>query len=1053
MARHLPGVRRLVGRPVSAVAHVGLLPALIALLALRSAGSADALTVPGIEPAPAADSALQWVSIGPSPLSEVNVPGNINSGRVAAVAVDPADANHWLIGAGNGGVWESRDGGTTWAPRTDDAATLAIGAIAFAPSNPAIAYAGTGEATGLSFTRAGLGMLKSVDGGATWSLLAASTFARAAVRRVRVHAANPDIVMAITSRGGAGRDAREGAPSPPPFGVWKSIDGAASWTRTLAGQATALEIDATSFNRQYAAIGDQRVGVHSDTPGAATNGVYRSIDGGQTWSFVAGPWGLIVSDTVSTVGRIELAIAPSNPNVVYASIQVPPNGGRNDTGLLGLYRTDNAWAATPTWIQIPTAAIGSDNFCGPGKCGYAHTISVDPDDPNTLFAGGAERGIWRCAACAATPAWSNATTTGWVHSDLHAMTWAGRRLIVGNDGGVWSTTDLGGSWQTHNRTLATSMFYGAALHPTNANAIVAGFRDFSLSVLKPGAGWIFLPHPSGSEWGEAEVAISSSRPDTDWMAAWIWGRIHRTLDGGVTGTRADAGIDPTGSAFVAPVRKCPANDNVFVTGTNRIWRTNDFFNSASPTWRANGPAHPYPYPQSLDAPGTILAIAFATTDSSCGTYAWGNRGGQVGLTRDGGQTWMNLDPGAMLPPRPVDGLAFDPSHPDTLYAVISSFDDATPGQAGHVFRTTNAMSPSPTWTNVSPPIDVPFNVIALDPRNTQRLYAGSDTGLWYSSDGAATWTRMGRANGVPHAPIHDIQINPVTDRTVVFTYGRGAFVLADLPDAPRTLSAAVTGNIVNLQWSAGSSGGAPISYVVRAGSTSGQSNLAEFDTGSLVTALRASAPNGTYFVRVHGRNGWGLGAPSNEVVVTVGCTQPPGPTGALSGSVAGLSVNLTWAQAAGAAAYRLEAGSAPGLANLAVLDVGAVTTLQTTAPPGTYYVRVRGVNACGAGPASNEVPLVVGSSMPLPGAPQNLSFLVSGATVTVIWAPPTTGALRPATLEAGSAPGLANLAVVTTPAPPMVAPGVPAGTYYVRVRARNASGVGPPTLDLTIQVR
>jgi hypothetical protein len=207
-----------------------------------------------------------------------------------------------------------------------------------------------------------------------------------------------------------------------------------------------------------------------------------------------------------------------------------------------------------------------------------------------------------------------------------------------------------------------------------------------------------------------------------------------------------------------------------------MWRTDNFFSSAAPSWVANGPAHPFPSPQILTAPGTILAIAYAAGDTRCTTYAFGNRGGQVQLTRDGGRSWTDLDPGKTLPARPVNGLAFDPATPDTLYVGLSSFEIATPGKGGHVFKTANALAASPSWVNVSPPDDVPFNVITLDPRDPRLVYAGSDTGLWRSTDGAATWQKMGPETGLPNASVYDIQINPTTDRTVVFTYGRGAYL-------------------------------------------------------------------------------------------------------------------------------------------------------------------------------------------------------------------------------------------------------------------------------------
>src|SRR5262249_18016340 len=157
----------------------------------------------------------------------------------------------------------------------------------------------------------------------------------------------------------------------PPFGILRSSDGGASWTRTLNGQVTALEIDPNDFNRQFAALGDQRVSNNlTDSADAAPNGVYRSTDGGQTWGVIVGPWGASTK-TRATVGRVELAIAQSNPNVLYASIQIPPNGGSSAQGLLGLYRTDNAWDATPSWIQISVAPTGTGAYCGSGKCGYS----------------------------------------------------------------------------------------------------------------------------------------------------------------------------------------------------------------------------------------------------------------------------------------------------------------------------------------------------------------------------------------------------------------------------------------------------------------------------------------------------------------------------------------------------------------------------------------------------------------------------------------------------------------------------------------------------------
>jgi photosystem II stability/assembly factor-like uncharacterized protein len=431
-------------------------------------------------------------------------------------------------------------------------------------------------------------------------------------------------------------------------------------------------------------------------------------------------------------------------------------------------------------------------------------------------------------------------------------------LIVGTDGGVWSTTDFGESWQNHNATLPTLMFYSAALHPSDPGFTLGGFRDFPASVQRNDSQtWQYLPALAPVLWGEAEVAISTSRPDTHWMVGNNPDLVWRTTDGGRSGTRVDGGIDHNGaSAFVAPVRKCPRDDNVFLAGTNRIWRTNDFFSSAMPSWIAQTPARPFPTPgfTGLNDPGTILSIAYLAADTRCHTYAYGNRGGQVRLTQSGGATWIDPDPQRALPPRPITALVFDPTNANTLYVGLSSFDVATPGRLGHVFKTMNALGATPVWSNISPPADAPFNVIAVDPRNPQRVYAGSDRGLWHSDDGGGSWVKDGLDVGLPNVSVYDIQINPATDSTVVFTYGRGAYRLVTVASSPRPPTdlrvVAVVGNDVTMSFNAPSDGLVPARYVLEGGTTPGQV-LASLPIAAGETALTFPAPTGAFYVRVH----------------------------------------------------------------------------------------------------------------------------------------------------------------------------------------------------------
>jgi photosystem II stability/assembly factor-like uncharacterized protein len=994
-----------------------------------------------------------WVSIGPAPLVYADDPSAaefFNSGRVAAVAVDPGAATHWLIGVGNGGVWETRDAGASWAAIAEDAPTLAIGAVAFAPSNPRVIYVGTGESAAVGFAKAGVGLLKSTDGGVSWSLLGATSFARATVKRLRVHPTTEDVVLAATARGGFGRESYEGAPAPPPFGILRSQDGGATWARTLAGHATALEIDASNFSNQYAAIADQRVGVLNDSPGSVPNGLYRSTDAGLTWSPVSGPWGPNPSPTMSSVGRIELALSPSNPNVLYAAIQVPPNGGSTSTGLLGLFRTDNAWAPMPAWIQVSTTATPPGGYCNP-KCGYSHVISVDPANPDTLFAGGAERGLWRCTRCGAAPTWTNVTRWVPLHTDHHAMTWAGNRLIVGTDGGVWSSPDTGATWQNHNTGLSTAMFYGGALHPTNRDVLLGGLRDFQVSLRNGHYRWVITPQPATGEWGEAEVALSSRNPDTHWMAGWLWGDIQRTTDGGRTVARADAGIDKIGAAFVAPVKKCPSNDDVFVTGTNRLWRTNDFFNSTAPTWFQNSPAHPYPIPTALRAPGTVLSIAYAPSDTSCNTYAYGNRGGELSLTQNGGGTWANLDPGRTLPARPINGLAFHPASPATLYAALSSFDNGTPGKPGHIFKTTNAQAPSPTWVDISPPADVPFNVIAIDPRNPARVYAGADTGLWQSDDGGATWVKKGVSDGMPNAPVYDIQINAATDQTVVFTYGRGAYRLVTAvtsvhpPTDFRVVS--ITGHTVTVEFDPPADSLPPTGYVLEGGVTPGQV-LASLPIAASATRATFDAPAGAFYIRLHSLSGGLRSIASNEIRIFVEVPAPPSAPTNLLALVNGSTVSLAWMNTAW--------GGAPTVSVLVVsepfsLSVGLPLTESVTVPgvpPGTYTVFVRANNASGGTTSPSSVRFTVPGTCTPPGTPAAFTTTKTGNRIDLSWALPTRGAAPTGFVVNVTGTFTASFPVAGRGLGGNVGP----GTYIISVVATNPCGSSPPTAPRTVTV-
>ena len=358
---------------------------------------------------------VAWEPIGPSSIAATLFAGAGSyftySGRVVSIAVDPADPNHWLIGADNGGIWETHDSGCAWTVRTDDQPSLAAGAIAFASGDPRVVYAG-------NFS----GLLKSSDGGASWQIAEQQLFAGRNAAAFAISPANPDIVVAAL-------DDRFNFFPDLTYGVYRSTDGGITWTQRLSGlSASALVADPRDFQHQYAAVGRFN--------GGTGHGIYRSFDGGSTWVALSGPWG-------TAVGQTRFAIAESAPDTLYAQIQdatLCASGGSCST-LLGIWKTTNAWATTPTWTAVPL-----DTSAGFGP------FVVDPTNPTVLYRG--EVDLRRYDGVAWT------TITGDTHVDLWGLAWAGSgRLVVTNDGGVFSTDDGGRTFANHNTDLQITEFY------------------------------------------------------------------------------------------------------------------------------------------------------------------------------------------------------------------------------------------------------------------------------------------------------------------------------------------------------------------------------------------------------------------------------------------------------------------------------------------------------------------------------------------------------------------------------------------------------------------
>ena len=732
----------------------------------------------------------RWVSIGPAPIQGLPIsPPAPMSGRVADIAVDPLDTNHWLIATAQGGIWETRNAGGNWRPLTDDQASLAMGAITYAPGDPSVIYAGTGEAVFSGSAYAGAGLLKSEDGGQSWHLLGTNAFAGTSFSGIRVHPSEANRLVAATAFGSLWVERGLYIPFAPPSGLHTSDDGGTNWTLRLPGHASDLEVHPRDFARQYAALGSI-FGTMTNGLLQSTNGVYRSADAGQTWGRVPGPW-----DSLSNrLGRIEMAVAPTDANVLYVSVSTAMvvQGVNYSGGILhGIWRTTNAWAASPTWTQLPNPSAE------PGVW-YYQQLSVHPTNASILYFG--ELAMWRYNGSFWTVLAGNYdgnSVIQKIHPDQHAIAWAGSRLIVGNDGGVWSSTNDGATWTNHNTDLTITQFYHGALHPTNPNIASGGSQDNGAVEWTGSNSWQYI----GLLGDGCESAISSRNPDRHWGLSYQNSSIWRTLDGS-TFSDVSGGIEKVNTPFVTRFAKHPVLDDLFIHGTDKLWKCTNFF-SGFPAWSSNSPALLYPvratFPVNMRTnilPDLISAMTFAASDATGNTYAYGTTWGTLRLTTNGGRNWINLDPTNALPDRFVTDVAFDPNDANVLWLTMSSYYEAAPLQPGHVFKTTNALAATPTWLNVSPPVNIPHNTIVIDPIDPNHVFVGTDIGVWQTTDGGANWTHMGPETGMPNVAVFELELNEPTDRLVAFTHGRGAFALVNTNAASLRLTQTASQNPV-----------------------------------------------------------------------------------------------------------------------------------------------------------------------------------------------------------------------------------------------------------------
>ncbi|MBI3943388.1 MAG: CHRD domain-containing protein [Chloroflexi bacterium] len=745
-----------------------------------------------------------WTPVGPDPIVQLTR-GDISayavSGRVSALAIRSTAPYTIYLGGAQGGVWISSTLTTSWIPKTDQLASLAIGSIALAPSNENIVYVGTGEASLSGDSYYGNGILKSIDGGNTFSHVSGDAFVQVSVAKIEVDPTNPNHLFVATIRGRGGAR-RVSPPDPTPFGIYESTDGGVNWigrlttTDTNLDQtggktrgATDLVMDPLNPNILYASF--------------LAQAIVKSTDGGLTWHEVMNGFPTNAVYNQGSLGT-RFALGIGHPTAaVSATLYAGFEWG--DTG--GTHHASTIWKSTDegaSWTQTNTSVVG--NYCGT-QCTYDNLIGVDPTNPNIVYALGlfnystGSGGIFRSRDGGAT--WLD---IGWnLHPDYHAFAVrrdAPQNIVIGNDGGVWSSSNYGGrmnpgdaldkvEWVNLNGTvnpntagviarsgLAISQFTSVAQHPTLKARLYGGTQDNgTLRKSTASNSWFDLASGDGGQ-----VLVDPNNPL--YVYGSYYGISPYRFDDGMLGAfysnhSIQAGINATDrSEFYVPWVLDPELTNRLYYGTFRVYRSDNRGDS----WMAISPDLTSGCTGSAPNGARNCTItAFGVTAGAPAVYV-GTNDGRVQITTnayDDNPTWTRVDL-ASLPFRPVAAFAVDRSNYRIAYVAYNGFNQATPTRPGHVFKTTDG---GHTWANISGNLpDIPVNALILDASDPNTLYAGTDVGPMITTNGGTTWSVLG--SGHPIVSLESLDLNTYTRQLVSGTHGRGAWTLSDVATMP-----------------------------------------------------------------------------------------------------------------------------------------------------------------------------------------------------------------------------------------------------------------------------
>lgn len=699
-----------------------------------------------------------------------NIGPGAMSGRITAIAVDPTHPEVIYAGAASGGVWRSKSGGTRWEPIFDKAPTQSVGSIAVSPRNPDEIWVGTGEGNPRNSQNFGAGIFKTINGGKDWVCMGLQN--TRTIHRVVLHRDNPDVIFAASLGSAYGPTEDRG--------VFKSADGGKTWKKILyvsdlTGCAD-LVADPQNPNKLFAAMWEYRRWPWFFKSGGKGSGLYVSYDAGETWEKRTDKDGLPEGE----LGRIGLAVAKSNPDVVYALVEAKENA---------LYKSTDGGR---NWRKMADKGMGDRPF-------YYSEIYVDPKNENRVYS------IYTFISRSEDGGKTFETWAGWhIHPDHHAF-WISPDnpdyIINGNDGGLNITLDGGKSWR-YAENIPVGQFYHVETDNEWPYNVYGGLQDNG-SWVGPSAVW-----KSGgirnSDWQEVYFGdgfeTMPRKDDPRYVFAMSQGGELGLIDRKTGDTRYLKPLHPDGKTKLrfnwnAALAQDPHLPHGIYFGSQFVHYSSDLgqnWQIISPDLTTNDTSKMHQDVSggltfdATNAENHCTVIAIAPSPVQRGVVWVGTDDGNVQLTTDQGKTWTNF--ADKLPAAPknawIPAIEASPVNAGEAFVVLNNYrqNDWQP----YLYQTTDF---GKTWKRIASPKNLPGGLLSQtgnyclsvvqDTEVSNLIFLGTDQGLYVSIDHGANWT-LWPGESFPAVPVFDMKIQQRDGDLVIGTFGRGIWILDNL---------------------------------------------------------------------------------------------------------------------------------------------------------------------------------------------------------------------------------------------------------------------------------